>query len=136
MKRLFVVSLLLAGCLASGAQTKTDITKFNLSGPYTVIVPMAFDSVDVQGKKFDDKSLLKTISLTSPTTNTFEGTILPSLENSRSVGLLTFFVNNSDYIKGKITVKGPKNYQLYIDGVEAGEELKLAPEHHIFEVLG
>ena len=132
MKRLFVVSLLLAGCLASGAQTKTDITKFNLSGPYTVIVPMAFDSVDVQGKKFDDKSLLKTISLTSPTTNTFEGTILPSLENSRSVGLLTFFVNNSDYIKGKITVKGPKNYQLYIDGVEAGEELKLAPEHHTF----
>ena len=132
MKRLFVVSLLLAGCLASGAQTKTDITKFNLSGPYTVIAPMAFDSVDVQGKKFDDKSLLKTISLTSPTTNTFEGTILPSLENSRSVGLLTFFVNNSDYIKGKITVKGPKNYQLYIDGVEAGEELKLAPEHHTF----
>ena len=132
MKRLFAVSLLLAGCLASGAQTKTDITKFNLSGPYTVIAPMAFDSVDVQGKKFDDKSLLKTISLTSPTTNTFEDSILPSLENSRSVGLLTFFVNNSDYLKGKITVKGPKNYQLYIDGVEAGEELKLAPEHHTF----
>ena len=128
------MSLLLAGSLAGIAQTKTEITTFNLSGPYAVTSPTAFDSVDVLGKKFDDKSLLKALSLTSPASGTFEGAVLPSLENSRSVGLLSFFINNSDYLKGKITVKGPKNYQLYIDGVEAGEELKLAPEHHVVAV--
>ncbi|MBQ8948350.1 MAG: S9 family peptidase, partial [Prevotella sp.] len=31
-------------------------------------------------------------------------------------------------------VKGPKNYKLFIDGQEAGEELKLAPEHHAFAI--
>ena len=116
MKRLLFVNLLLAGSLAALAQIKTDITSFNLSGPYAVSAPVAFDSVDVQGKKFDDKSLLKSLSLTTPTTGVFEGAVLPSLENDRSVGLLTFYVNNSDFLKGKINVKGPKNYQLYIDG--------------------
>ena len=132
MKRFLFVNLLLAGSLATLAQIKTDITSFNLSGPYAVSAPVAFDSVDVQGKKFDDKSLLKSLSLTTPVTGVFEGAVLPSLEDGRSVGLLTFYVNNSDFLKGKINVKGPKNYQLYIDGAEAGEELKLAPEHHTF----
>ncbi len=124
--------ILVAGVLGGPlkAQEKTVVREFNLSGPYAVTAPAAFDTVDVQGKKFDDKSLLKSLSLTAPATGTFEGAVLPSLEDSRSVGLLTFYINNSDYLKGKITVKGPKNSQLYIDGVEVSEELQLAPEHH------
>ena len=31
-------------------------------------------------------------------------------------------------------MKGPKNYKLYIDDVEAGGELKLAPEHHTLAI--
>ena len=50
-------------------------------------------------------------------------------ENPR---MKVFFVNNSDYLKGKIEVKGPKHYKLFIDGQEGGGELKLAPEHHTF----
>ena len=72
------------------------------------------------------------INQLAPTTQTFSGAVLPSLEDSRSVGMLTFFVNNSDYLKGKIEVKGPKHYKLFIDGQEGGGELKLAPEHHTF----
>ena len=128
------MSLLLVGCMVAIAQIKTDITTFKLSGPYAVTAPAVFDTVDVQGKKFDDKSLLKSLSLTTPATKSFDGQVLPSLEDSRSVGVLSFYVNNSDYLKGKITVKGPKNSQLYIDGVESGEELNLAPEHHTFAV--
>ena len=116
------------------AQQKTQVTRFNLAGPYAVTMPAAFDSVDVQGKKFDDQSFLKNISLTAPVSGQFEGPVLPSLADSRSVGVLTFYVNNIDFLKGKITVKGPKHSQLYIDGVEAGEELSLAPEHHTFAV--
>ena len=116
------------------AQQKTQVTRFNLAGPYAVTMPAAFDSVDVQGKKFDDQSFLKSMSLTAPVSGQFEGSVLPSLADSRSVGVLTFYVNNTDFLKGKITVKGPKHSQLYIDGVEAGEELSLAPEHHTFAV--
>ena len=118
--------------MSATAQVKTEISEFNLSGPYAVTVPLAIDTADVNGQKFDEKSLTGSISLTSPVTNKFDGKVLPSLSGSRSVGLLSFFVNNSDYLKGKIEVKGPKNYKLYVDGAESSTELKLAPEHHTF----
>ena len=116
------------------AQTRTDIRQFNLSGPYPVSAPVSLDTVDVQGKKFDETAFWKGMSLNAPMTEVFSGKILPSVADSRSVGLLTFYVNNRDYLKGKVVVKGPKNYKMYIDGKEAGEELKLAPEHHTFSI--
>lgn len=134
MKRLLVSCLLVAGCLTVSAQTKTTITRFNLSGPHAVMMPAAADTVDVQGKKFDDKSFLKAVSLSAPVTQTFEGAVLPSLDDSRSVGVLTFYVNNPSYLKGKIEVKGPKQSQLYIDEQEADGTLSLAPDHHVFAV--
>ena len=135
MKKLLLTLFVIQGNLCTiSAQTKTTVTSFNLSGPYAVAKPIAFDTVDVQGKKFDDKSLMSSLALTSPTTSKFEGQVLPSLEDSRSVGLLSFYVNNSDYLKGKIEVKGPKNYKLFIDDAEASPDLKLAPEHHTFTI--
>ena len=116
------------------AQTRTDIGQFNLSGPYPVSTPVSLDTVDVQGKKFDETAFWKGMSLDAPVTEVFSGKILPSIADRRSVGLLTFYVNNRDYLKGKVVVKGPKNYKMYIDGKEAGEELKLAPEHHTFSI--
>ena len=120
--------------MTASSQVKTDITQFNLSGPYAVVSPVAFDTVDVQGKKYDDKTLMNAMSLSSPASRMFDGQVLPSLEESRSVGLLSFYVNNSDYLKGKIEVKGPKNYKLFIDGAEGSPDLKLAPEHHAFTI--
>ena len=134
-KKLLVIGYcLLFISVSAMAQVKTDITQFNLTGPYAVSAPIAFDTVDVKGNKFDDKSLMDAIALTSPATGKFEGAVVPSLDDSRSVGLLSFFVNNSDYLKGKIEVKGLKNYKLFIDGAEASPELKLAPEHHTFTI--
>ena len=114
------------------AQVKTTVSEFLQAGPFAVSKPFAIDTVDVQGKKFDDNALLGGISLLAPATTTFSGGLLPSLPDSRSVGMLTFYLNNSDYLKGKIEVKGPKHHKLFIDGKEAGGELKLAPEHHTF----
>ena len=136
MKKSLLGLCLSAICLSqtATAQVTTVVTRFNLSGPYAVSVPLALDTVDVQGKKFDDTALLKGISLDAPITTTFSGEVLPSLEKSRCVGLLSFYVNNRDFLKGKVKVNGPKHYKLYIDGAEAGEELKLAPEHHTFAI--
>ena len=131
------LSTLLASVLLASplfAQVKTEIRTFNLAGPYAVTAPLSLDTVDAQGRKFDDASLMGAISPVSPATGKFDGQIIPSLADCKSVGLLTFYINNSDYLKGKIAVKGPKNYKLFIDGQEAGEELKLAPEHHAFAI--
>ena len=132
MKKLCCIACAVCGLYAASAQTKTEIKQFNLAGPYPVAAPVSIDTVDVTGKKFDTKSLLNAINLTSPVTGTFDGEVIPSLEDSQSVGVLTFYVNNSDYVKGTISVEGLKNYKLYIDGKEAGTNLALAPEHHTF----
>jgi len=124
----FVFSLLFS---PAGAQ---QVKEFNLAGPFAVTAPVGMDTVDVNGKKFDEKSLMDNISLSAEPTSVFSGQVLPSLKDSKSVGILSFYVNNQDYVKGSISVKGPKNYKLFIDGQEASGELKLAPEHHTFAI--
>ena len=136
MKRLLTVAALAALTLQAAAQQhKTEVKTFRLAGPYAVAIPAAADTVDVQGKKFDETTLLGAVGLTADATTTYGGAVLPSLKDSRSVGVLSFYVNNTSYVKGKISVAGPKHYKLYIDGTEAaGGELKLAPEHHTFAI--
>ena len=133
MKTYFVAALF-AVALGATAQVKTEIKTFNQSGPYAVNVPLSLDTVDVNGKKFDEATLMNGIALTSPVTGRFEGCVLPSLNDSKSVGLLSFYVNNREYLKGKIEVKGPKHYKLFIDGEPTESELKLAPDHHTLTI--
>ena len=116
--------------MAAGAQVKTEVREFRMAGPYAVATPFGMDTVDVQGNRFDEQVLLGGLSLTSPAATTFSGDVLPSLSGTRSVGLLSFYINNQDFLKGKIVVEGPKSYKLFIDGTEAQPDLKLAPEHH------
>ena len=134
MKKSFILIALTAGVLNAGAQVKTTVTEFNMAGPFAVQAPVGMDSVDVNGRKFDEKSLLGGLALSAEPTTVFSGKVLPSLKDSKSVGILSFFVNNKDYVKGSVSVKGPKNYKLFVDGQEAGGEVKLAPEHHTLAI--
>ena len=134
MKKSFILIALTAGMLNAGAQVKTTVTEFNMAGPFAVQTPVGMDSVDVNGKKFDEKSLLGGLALSAEPTTVFSGKVLPSLKDSKSVGILSFFVNNKDYVKGSVSVKGPKNYKLFVDGQEAGGEVKLSPEHHTLAI--
>ena len=133
MRNTLLTIALLLGIQAT-AQEKTTVSEFNLAGPYPVLTPLTADSVNVSGKKFDEASLMSGISLDAAPATTWSSRQLPSLKNQKSVGVLSFYLNNSDFLKGKIEVKGPKNYKLYIDGQEAGNELQLAPEHHTLAI--
>ena len=130
MKQLVFCSLLLLTTNVSAQDSTLVVKDFNLAGPFAVSAPLSVDTVNVKGEKFDEKSLLEGLALTTKPTTTFCGQVLPSLKDSKSVGLLSFYLNNSDYFKGKIEVKGPKNYKVYVDNNEVSGELKLAPEHH------
>jgi dipeptidyl aminopeptidase/acylaminoacyl peptidase len=116
------------------AQHKTEIKEFNLAGPYRVTAPLSTDTVNVAGKKYDPASQLEAVSLTAEPSTTFSGQVLPGVEGERSVGVLSFYINNRDYLKGKLEVKGPKLYKLYVDGQESQGELKLAPNHHTLAI--
>ena len=133
MRRLFLLGAFMLSLIAN-AQVTTEVSTFLLAGPMAVNAPFGVDSVDVQGKKFDEKSMLNGISLMTPATTTFSGQVLPSLEDSKSIGVLSFYVNNTNFIKGKLNVQGPKNYKLFIDGSEAQPDIKLSPEHHTIAI--
>ena len=141
MKHLIIALLALAGLPmsssaqpADGASRQTVVTAFNLAGPFAVAAPMAFDTVDVKGKAFDPQSLLAALPHDAQATTTCTAGPLPALRDSRSVGVLSFYVNNTSFLKAKLNVKGPKSHKLYVDGVETGPDLKLAPEHHTIAI--
>ena len=58
MKRLSLMIAVLSA-LSATAQVKTTVKEFRQSGPFAVSQPFAIDTVDVQGNRFDDKSLLR-----------------------------------------------------------------------------
>ncbi|MCR4602733.1 MAG: prolyl oligopeptidase family serine peptidase [Prevotella sp.] len=116
------------------AQVRTQVREFSQSGPYAVVMPFSADSVDVSGQKFDEMSLLNAIPLESQQLTTCKAGLLPSLAQQKSVGVLSFYLNNADYVKGKIEVKGPQKYRLYIDGQESSGNLDLWPEHHLVAI--
>ena len=129
-KRMFLSGLMMMALTTVCGQVVTPVHEFSLAGPYAVGQPFATDSVNVAGQKFDEASLLDGLKKKPVGTQTWSGALVPSLDGQKSVGVLTFYVNNSDFVKGKINVSGPKNYKLFVDGTEAQGELSLAPEHH------
>ncbi len=135
MKSPFLLCALLALSASMQAQHKTEIKEFNLAGPYRVTAPLSMDTVNVAGKAYDPASQLEAVSLTAEASTTFSGQVLPRVEGERSVGVLSFYINNRDYLKGKLEVKGPKHCKLYVDGKESkGGELKLSPNHHTLAI--
>ena len=145
MKKLMMTLVALVGLtMGAGAQqteatpgsaaASTEVKEFNLAGPFAVAAPMAFDTVDVKGKAFDPQSMLTAVKHDVKATTTCSAGPLPSLKDSKSVGVLSFYVNNTSFLKAKLNVKGPKNHKLFVDGAEAGPDLKLAPEHHTIAI--
>ena len=131
MKKTILFGLLLASTCSWAQQATTTIREFRLAGPYAVTTPFVADTVDMNGKKFDEQSLMSGIGLSeTAATKVWQAGLLPSLKEQKSVGVLSFYINNSSYLKGQLCVKGPHNYKVFVDGQEAKEELKLAPEHH------
>ena len=134
MKSPFLLCALLALSASMQAQHKTEIKEFNLAGPYRVTAPLSMDTVNVAGKAYDPASQLEAVSLTAEASTTFSGQVLPRVDGERSVGVLSFYINNRDFLKGKLEVKGPKHYKLYVDGQESQGDLKLSPNHHTLAI--
>ena len=101
-----ITMLLTALTVQASAQVKTEIGKFNLAGPYAVAAPFATDTVDVKGKKFDNNSLLSALPLKAEAGSVFRAGRLPSLKDSKSVGVLTFEPNDTDSIRVVISSEG------------------------------
>ncbi|MBR3303988.1 MAG: S9 family peptidase [Bacteroidales bacterium] len=129
MKRLLFILLIFSASLLYG-QKITTIEQMNYAGPFAVSVPKITDSLGVNGKPFKNSDLLNSVSENAQTSGTFSSNVIPSLRESMSISLFTFYINNQNFTKADIKVKGPKNYKVYLNGKEASGKLKLEPKNN------
>ncbi|MBR6494404.1 MAG: S9 family peptidase, partial [Prevotella sp.] len=105
-------------------------------GPYEMRAPLMLDSVSLDSKQFKTESLLETplkLDLVK-SAKVVEDTVF-SHSAAPSLHLLGFQVQNSTFAKTKISVKGLKNYHLYLDGSKiGGGDTQLQPGTHEFVI--
>lgn len=134
------ISLLLLSAIACGAATaagnsgKVKVNKFRLTGPYAVRQPVMIDSTDIGRNKYEATQMLTVSPLGDKDAKPWQGEILPVVKGAASVGELHFCITPKSYTVGKVSVKGPKNFKLFVDGEEKSGELKLIPTPHLIAV--
>ena len=107
-----------------------EITSFRYAGPYILNTPYLMDSVSVDGKAFDPKSLLSTpLSHEGLRDAALVSKAPQSGENA--LHLIGFTLENRLFAKASLKVEGLKDWKLYQDGREiSANELKFEPGTH------
>ena len=129
-KSVFAVIL---GLIAASAVAKDiKIERFRYAGPYEMRAPLMLDSVSLDSQPFKVENLLETpLKLSLVKSAKVVADTVFSHSGTPSLHLLGFQVQNSAFAKAKISVKGLKNYHLYIDGTKtSGGETQLQPGTH------
>lgn len=119
---LATVSLL---CSAGAFADIVDVAPLKYAGPFNVKTPYLVDSLDVNVKRYDSKSLLDTpidIQLANSGKVVKNASIKAAAENA--LHLYSFNVDNTGYTSGTVNVDGIDDFQLFVDG-------KLSDSHHI-----
>ena len=130
-KSLFIASLL--ALAASAAAQEIAVTRFKHVGPLPLHTPVILDSTDVNGKPFDETSLLNTpLSLERARQGqVFSGAVLPKDEQGRpALHLAAFSLMNTAYTKATFNIKGLSHHELYVDGQKVQGETELQPAMH------
>ena len=101
------------------AQVTTQIHSFRLSGPFAV----------PEGATLSD---IRTATMPS---SPWSGALVPSLQDSPSAGVLTFHVTPEAYARGTISVKGPSETKIWVDGHAVEGAVNLNPYQHEVKIL-
>ena len=129
MKRphmLFFCSILLGLQMEAGT---IKIKDFHYAGPFVLQKPFCIDSVNVSGKPFNTNQLLDTplsLDLIDHVSGKAAGKLpagntSPNAHSPQSalLSLAGIHLENTTYTNARLTVKGPSNYHIYIDGKKA-----------------
>lgn len=135
--------LLLAAFTLHGAE-EVKVMQYKHAGPVSVNRPILADSLNVNGKPFEVKNLLKAtlpfdLALTRGQTIEADtaGTVtFAAPEEGYALHLFTFFLNSDRYVKGKLEISGPGNFEVFVDEkpVGASSELVMEPRRYAVTV--
>lgn len=126
----FFIATAIAG--ATAVADKIEINKFRYSGPHLLTTPVMVDSIDVNSKIFDIKSLLSTpLSLNIVKSSESKSLATLPVCSQPALHLLNFRVDNSHYFNGELNVEGITEKEIYLDGKKmSGKKLILTPASH------
>lgn len=134
-----IVALLCAAFTMQAAED-VKIQQYKHAGPFAVNKPILADSLNVNGKPFEVKNLLKA---TLPSdlalkqyqvleADTAGKATFSSPEKGYALHLFSFYLNSDRYVKGNLEVSGAGELEVFVDNksVAKSAELKLEPRRY------
>lgn len=119
------------------------VMQYRYAGPFAVNKPVLADSLNVNGKAFELKNLLKT---TLPADRAFEQSQVLEADTAGKVSfasagkgnalhLFSFYLNSDRYVKGNLEVSGSGNLEVFIDNKSVTNTSELTLEPRRYEVV-
>jgi len=122
------------------ASEDVKVMNYRYAGPYPVNKPIQADSLNVEGKPFELKNLLKTgisfdkafVNAQTMQADTSGMVTLPTQDKGYALHLFSFYLNSDRYAKGTLEVTGPGSFEVYVDDkvTKASSELILEPRRY------
>ena len=138
-KHILLPSLLLSA-LSLYAMDDVKVTRFQHAGPFPIVKPILSDSLNVNGQTFEVKNLLKAsvpfekaLQGASVIDANAEGVVkFDAPQQGYALHLFSFFLNSDRYVKGTLEVKGPGNFEVFVnnESVDASSELVMEPRRY------
>lgn len=138
-----ILSLLFLSFVISGFAKEIQITRYRYAGPFEVNKPVLADSLNVKGKAFEVKNLLKSavsadlalersVIVDADTSGvvSFSG-----VEGKNALHLFSFFLKSDRFMKGTLEVTGPGTFEVYVDNKSVSNTAELSVEPRQYEVL-
>lgn len=137
MSKLKFLALSLLFVLPLAAQQKQFPQTVKAMGPIPVQNPVLLDSTDLQNKKFSGETLLS-FPISFPSQERFSTDLtpdalgffhLPKPEKGHAFQLVSFFVKNDRYGKGKLKITSPDMLEVYVDDTFKTSKKKTDPSY-------
>lgn len=125
------------------AAEDVKVMQFLHAGPVKVNKPVMADSLNVNGKPFEVKSLLNSTipfdkvlaNATVVDADTAGIVSFKSPDKGYALHLFSFFLNSDQYTKGTLEVSGPGSFNVYVNDKAVSATSELAMEPHRYEVV-
>lgn len=135
--------MLLSVCMLYAAEEEVKVSRYKYAGPFEVRKPIMADSLNVNGKTFEEKNLLKSsiafnevlkqaVILHADTTDSVS---FPGLDKRNALHVLSFYMSSDRYVKGTLNVSAPGLYEVYVDDKSVDHSSELTMEPRCYQVV-
>lgn len=132
-------------CTAFSLQAAEDvkIQQYKHAGPFTVNKPILADSLNVNGKPFEVKNLLKSTLPADLALKQFQvleadtaGKVnFTNPDKGYALHLFSFYLNSDRYVKGSLEVSGSGELEVFVDNKSVAKTSDLTLEPRRYEVV-